>query len=75
MPSVSSLNTIRTYLNILVLRSLVRNPNGMFWAGDTAQTISLGSSFRFNDLKAFLFRLEVIDMVTNCQSCCSEQLC
>jgi hypothetical protein len=33
----------------------------MFWAGDTAQTISVGSSFRFNDLKAFLFRLEVID--------------
>jgi hypothetical protein len=34
----------------------------MFWAGDTAQTISLGSSFRFNDLKAFLFRLEVTGM-------------
>ena len=44
---------------ILVLRSLVRNPDGLFWAGDTAQTISVGSSFRFNDLKAFLYRLEV----------------
>ena len=43
----------------LVLRSLVRNPDGLFWAGDTAQTISVGSSFRFNDLKAFLYRLEV----------------
>ncbi len=43
----------------LVLRSLTKNPDGMFWAGDTAQTISVGSSFRFNDLKAFLFRLEV----------------
>ena len=42
-----------------VLRSLVKNPDGLFWAGDTAQTISVGSSFRFNDLKAFLFRLEV----------------
>ena len=42
-----------------VLRSLVRNPDGLFWAGDTAQTISVGSSFRFNDLKAFLHRLEV----------------
>ena len=45
-------------LFLLVLRSLVRNPDGLFWAGDTAQTISVGSSFRFNDLKAFLFRLE-----------------
>ena len=43
----------------VVLRFLVRNPHGLFWAGDTAQTISVGSSFRFNDLKAFLFRLEV----------------
>jgi hypothetical protein len=42
-----------------VLRFLVRNPDGLFWAGDTAQTISVGSSFRFNDLKAFLYRLEV----------------
>lgn len=47
------------YLFFLVLRSLVRNPDGLFWAGDTAQTISVGSSFRFNDLKAFLYRLEV----------------
>jgi hypothetical protein len=47
-------------MNILqVLRSLCRNPNGLFWAGDTAQTIAIGSSFRFNDLKAFLYRLEV----------------
>ena len=34
------------------------NPEGLFWAGDTAQTISVGSSFRFNDLKAFLHRME-----------------
>ena len=46
-------------LFFLVLRYLVRNPDGLFWAGDTAQTISVGSSFRFNDLKAFLYRLEV----------------
>ncbi|KAF8974058.1 hypothetical protein BDZ97DRAFT_421872 [Flammula alnicola] len=45
-------------IDALLLRSLVRNPDGLFWAGDTAQTISVGSSFRFNDLKAFLFRLE-----------------
>ena len=42
-----------------VLRSLCRNPHGLFWAGDTAQTIAAGSSFRFDDLKAFLFRIEV----------------
>lgn len=42
-----------------VLNSLCRNPHGLFYAGDTAQTISVGSSFRFNDLKAFLWRLEV----------------
>src|SRR6266545_6189633 len=48
-------------LELSVLRSLTRNPDGLFWAGDTAQTISVGSSFRFNDLKAFLFRLEVLD--------------
>ena len=51
-----------------VLRSLVRNPDGLFWAGDTAQTISVGSSFRFDDLKAFLFRLEV-------RSCYAPFLC
>lgn len=45
-------------IDALLLRSLCRNPDGLFWAGDTAQTISVGSSFRFNDLKAFLFRLE-----------------
>ncbi|KAF8222237.1 hypothetical protein L208DRAFT_1381918 [Tricholoma matsutake] len=45
-------------IDALLLRSLCRNPDGLFWAGDTAQTISIGSSFRFNDLKSFLFRLE-----------------
>jgi hypothetical protein len=43
----------------VVLRRLCRNPDGLFWAGDTAQTISAGSSFRFDDLKAFLYRVEV----------------
>ncbi|RXW12996.1 hypothetical protein EST38_g12858 [Candolleomyces aberdarensis] len=45
-------------IDAMLLRSLCRNPNGLFWAGDTAQTIAIGSSFRFNDLKAFLYRLE-----------------
>lgn len=42
-----------------MLRLICRNPEGLFWAGDTAQTISAGSSFRFDDLKAFLYRIEV----------------
>ncbi|KAF6765898.1 hypothetical protein DFP72DRAFT_865003 [Ephemerocybe angulata] len=45
-------------IDAMLLRSLCRNPNGLFWAGDTAQTIAVGSSFRFDDLKAFLYRLE-----------------
>ncbi|RPD59349.1 hypothetical protein L226DRAFT_576154 [Lentinus tigrinus ALCF2SS1-7] len=45
-------------IDSLILRNLCRNPHGMFWAGDTAQTISAGSAFRFNDLKAFMYRLE-----------------
>lgn len=42
-----------------VLRAICRNPEGLFWAGDTAQTISTGSAFRFNDLKALMYRIEV----------------
>ncbi|KAJ6573853.1 hypothetical protein DFH09DRAFT_1311930 [Mycena vulgaris] len=45
-------------IDTLLLRSICHNPNGLFWAGDTAQTISVGSSFRFNELKAFQFRIE-----------------
>ncbi|KAG6332615.1 hypothetical protein ID866_6474 [Astraeus odoratus] len=46
-------------IDALLLRLICRNPEGLFWAGDTAQTISAGSSFRFDDLKAFLYRIEV----------------
>ncbi|KAF8554534.1 hypothetical protein OG21DRAFT_1462307 [Imleria badia] len=45
-------------IDALLLRLICRNPEGLFWAGDTAQTISAGSSFRFDDLKAFLYRIE-----------------
>ncbi|TFY53518.1 hypothetical protein EVG20_g10077, partial [Dentipellis fragilis] len=45
-------------IDTLLLRCICRNPNGLFWAGDTAQTISVGSAFRFNELKAFLHRIE-----------------
>lgn len=41
------------------MRTLCINPHGLFWAGDTAQTIAVGSSFRFNDLKASLYNFEV----------------
>ncbi|KAI6020999.1 hypothetical protein BKA83DRAFT_178181 [Pisolithus microcarpus] len=46
-------------IDALLLRLICNNPEGLFWAGDTAQTISAGSSFRFDDLKAFLYRIEV----------------
>ncbi|OJA13247.1 hypothetical protein AZE42_12316, partial [Rhizopogon vesiculosus] len=45
-------------IDALILRRLCKNPDGLFWAGDTAQTISAGSSFRFDDLKAFMYRME-----------------
>ncbi|KAL0950587.1 hypothetical protein HGRIS_007379 [Hohenbuehelia grisea] len=45
-------------IDTLLLRSICSNPEGLFWAGDTAQTISIGSSFRFNELKAFIFSVE-----------------
>ncbi|KAF8641227.1 hypothetical protein AX17_000861 [Amanita inopinata Kibby_2008] len=45
-------------IDALLLRCLCNNPNGLFWAGDTAQTISSGCSFRFQDLKAMLYRME-----------------
>ncbi|CAE6461524.1 unnamed protein product [Rhizoctonia solani] len=46
-------------IDMKLLHNLSNNPHGIFVAGDTAQTISAGSSFRFEDLKAFLWRLEV----------------
>ncbi|EEB99609.1 hypothetical protein MPER_00681, partial [Moniliophthora perniciosa FA553] len=45
-------------IDTLVLRAICLNSNGLFWAGDTAQGISAGSAFRFNELKAFQWRLE-----------------
>ncbi|KAI5997140.1 hypothetical protein EDD15DRAFT_2364627 [Pisolithus albus] len=45
-------------IDIMLLRILCNNADGLFWAGDTAQTISAGSSFRFADLKSFIYRIE-----------------
>ncbi|KAF8336966.1 P-loop containing nucleoside triphosphate hydrolase protein [Cantharellus anzutake] len=42
-----------------MLRDLCPNPHGHFWGGDTAQTISVGSSFRFEDLKALVYLEEL----------------
>lgn len=44
-----------------VLRQLCGNPKGLFWGGDTAQTIAQGSNFRFEDLKALIWREEQVD--------------
>ncbi|KAF9647525.1 hypothetical protein BDM02DRAFT_3187952 [Thelephora ganbajun] len=45
-------------VDTLILRTLCNNQRGLFWAGDTAQTIAVGSSFRFTELKAFQHRIE-----------------
>ncbi|KAL4069231.1 hypothetical protein J3A83DRAFT_4536273 [Scleroderma citrinum] len=45
-------------IDVLLLRTLCRKADGLLWAGDTAQTISAGSSFRFEDLKGFIYRIE-----------------
>ncbi|KAG9047260.1 hypothetical protein FS837_002663 [Tulasnella sp. UAMH 9824] len=49
-------------IDAALLRTLCPNPHGLFFAGDTAQTISVGSAFRFSELKAFLYRLEREDV-------------
>jgi len=41
-----------------VLRLLVYNPVGMFVAGDTAQAINRGASFRFSELTSAFYRAE-----------------
>ncbi|KAG8980866.1 hypothetical protein FRB93_008909 [Tulasnella sp. JGI-2019a] len=44
-----------------LLRLLCQSPHGLLFAGDTAQTIAVGSSFRFDALKAYLWRFETSD--------------
>ncbi|KAG2048320.1 hypothetical protein BDR06DRAFT_920603 [Suillus hirtellus] len=60
-------------IDALFLRQLCKNPDGLFWAGDTAQTISAGSSFRFDDLKAFLYRVEQQNISINSAEACLRQ--
>ncbi|KAG8942983.1 hypothetical protein FRC04_003269 [Tulasnella sp. 424] len=49
-------------LDAALLKSLCPNPHGLFFAGDTAQTISAGSTFRFSELKSVLYSLERQDV-------------
>ena len=49
------------YKDNVVIVSLCRNPDGFLWAGDTAQTISIGSTFRFNELGSFVYRYQVCE--------------
>jgi hypothetical protein len=44
---------------VIVIISLCRNPDGLLWAGDTAQTISIGSTFTFKQLGASVYRYQV----------------
>jgi hypothetical protein len=49
------------YMHNVVIVSLCRNPDGFLWAGDTAQTISIGSTFSFKELGSFVYRYQVCD--------------
>jgi len=48
-------------MQVTVIISLCRNPDGFLWAGDTAQTISIGSTFTFKKLGASVYRYQVCD--------------
>ncbi|EUC55029.1 P-loop nucleoside triphosphate hydrolase, putative, partial [Rhizoctonia solani AG-3 Rhs1AP] len=64
-PKIDALYIDEVQDNLLIDSKLLfnfsDNPHGILMAGDTAQTISAGSSFRFEDLKAFFWRLESQD--------------
>ncbi|CAE6536920.1 unnamed protein product [Rhizoctonia solani] len=47
-------------IDIYLLRKLAKNVDGIYWSGDSAQTIIAGSSFRINDLKAFTYQEQVL---------------
>ncbi|KIN94752.1 hypothetical protein M404DRAFT_372448 [Pisolithus tinctorius Marx 270] len=61
-------------IDTILLRNLCKNPNGLFWAGDTAQTISAGSTFRFADLKAFIHRAEAAGSMAIQKSCAAPEV-
>ncbi|CCO31945.1 TPR and ankyrin repeat-containing protein 1 AltName: Full=Lupus brain antigen 1 homolog [Rhizoctonia solani AG-1 IB] len=43
----------------LVLRKLAKSVDNIYWSGDSAQTITAGSLFRINDLRAFTYQDQV----------------
>ena len=43
-------------IDIALLLKIVRNPCGIHFAGDSAQCISMDSTFRFSDLKAMFYK-------------------
>ncbi|KAI0030330.1 hypothetical protein K488DRAFT_87859 [Vararia minispora EC-137] len=45
-------------IDTILLRQMCRNTDGLFLAGDVAQTIAPGCSFRFEELTSFLYRYE-----------------
>ncbi|KAG8707891.1 hypothetical protein FRC11_007048, partial [Ceratobasidium sp. 423] len=47
---------------VYLIQSLCSNPNGGYWCGDTAQTINAGSSFRMQDLSAFLYENTIMQI-------------
>jgi len=51
------------FMQVTVIISLCRNPDGLLWAGDTAQTISIGSTFTFKQLGASVYRYQVCNCV------------
>ncbi|KAI6096326.1 hypothetical protein EDD16DRAFT_1720000 [Pisolithus croceorrhizus] len=61
-------------IDTILLRILCRNADGLFWAGDTAQTISAGSSFRFADLKALIHRTEAAGNMAIQKSCAQPEV-
>ena len=47
-----------TQAELLLLIRSSRDPNGLFFTGDTAQSIMRGISFRFSDLKSLFFHVQ-----------------
>ena len=52
-----------TQAELSVILNCCQDPNRSFLAGDTAQTIMKGTSFRFEDLRSLFYKLKVSDTV------------
>ncbi|CAE6340573.1 unnamed protein product [Rhizoctonia solani] len=47
-------------IDIYLLRKLAKSIDNVYWSGDSAQTITAGSLFRINDLKAFTYQDQAV---------------